>query len=125
MRHFGSIRYVHKKQGKLDPRAMKVVFLGYPKGIKGYRLWSLDEKKVVISRDVVFNEKIFYKTNLQVPKQFHRTDNFQFEVENISQDKVSGGNCDDLQGANLENDQLRTDEELKVGLRTLNKLILS
>ena len=64
------------------------------------------------SRDVVFNEKIFYKTNLQVPKKFHKTNNFQFEVENANQDKVSGGNCGDLQGANLENDQLRADKEI-------------
>ncbi|CAA0806744.1 Unknown protein [Striga hermonthica] len=37
---------------------MKCVFLGYPDGVKGYRLWfrSVPGFKVVISRDVVFNE---------------------------------------------------------------------
>ncbi|CAA0842075.1 cysteine-rich RLK (RECEPTOR-like protein kinase) 8 [Striga hermonthica] len=37
---------------------MKCVFLGYPDGVKGYRLWlrSVPDFKVVISRDVVFNE---------------------------------------------------------------------
>ena len=98
---------------------MKAVFLGYPKGIKGYRLWSLDEKKVVINRDVVFNENMFYRTKLQVQEKprnkLHRIGNFQFEVENASKDEVSDGNCDDLQGANLENDQLRTDEEIANG----------
>ncbi|CAA0816138.1 Unknown protein [Striga hermonthica] len=37
---------------------MKCVFLGYSDGVKGYRLWlrSVPGFKVVISRDVVFNE---------------------------------------------------------------------
>ena len=66
LKPFGCIGYVHIKQGKLEPRAMKAVFLGYPKGVKGYRLWLIDERKVVISRDVTFNEKLFFETNLQV-----------------------------------------------------------
>lgn len=37
---------------------MKCVFLGYPEGVKGYKLWCIDMKppKAIISRDVVFNE---------------------------------------------------------------------
>ena len=35
LKPFGCIGYVHRKQGKLDPRALKAVFIGYPKGVKG------------------------------------------------------------------------------------------
>lgn len=27
------------QQGKLEPRALKSVYLGYPKGVKGYKIW--------------------------------------------------------------------------------------
>ena len=31
--------------------------MGYGDGVKGYRIWSLDKKKVIPSRDVVFDEE--------------------------------------------------------------------
>lgn len=34
----------------------KDVFSGYPKGVKGFKLWSLNFKKTIISRDVIFDE---------------------------------------------------------------------
>jgi len=36
---------------------MKAIFLGYAKGVKGYRLWCLEDSKFVISRDATFDEK--------------------------------------------------------------------
>ena len=64
LRRFGSIAYVHQDQGKLKPRALKGVFLGYPQGVKGYKVWLLDEEKCVISRNVVFDEDSVYKSLL-------------------------------------------------------------
>ena len=61
LRRFGCIAYVHHDQGKLKPRALKGVFLGYPTGTKGYKIWLLDEEKCVISRNVIFQEEVVYK----------------------------------------------------------------
>nr|GEU83997.1 retrovirus-related Pol polyprotein from transposon TNT 1-94 [Tanacetum cinerariifolium] len=54
--------------GKLKPKAIKCIFMGYHDGAKGYRLWRLDDvkPKIVIGRDVVFNESLMYKNTLMV-----------------------------------------------------------
>ncbi|XP_074278171.1 uncharacterized protein LOC141601767 [Silene latifolia] len=53
---FGSTAYYHVSEGKLEPRAKKGVFMGYGDGVKGYRIWSPSEGRVILSRNVVFDE---------------------------------------------------------------------
>ena len=48
--------YAHVDNGKLELRSIKCIFLGYKAGVKGYKLWCPENRKVVISRDVVFDE---------------------------------------------------------------------
>ena len=63
LRIFGCAAYAHHREGKLDPRSIRCVLVGYQQqqGTKGYRLWDRDSKgiKIIISRDVVFDEKNF------------------------------------------------------------------
>lgn len=33
------------------------MFIGYPNKVKGYKIWCIERKKCVISRDVIYNEK--------------------------------------------------------------------
>ncbi|GJQ91342.1 retrotransposon protein, putative, ty1-copia subclass [Tanacetum coccineum] len=61
---FGCVAMPHNKQGKLEPRAIKCVLLGYPEGVKGYRLDN-ESPKIVTSRNVVFNESVMYKDMLK------------------------------------------------------------
>ena len=35
---------------------MKCIFFGYKSSVKGYKLWCPETKKLVISRDVIFDE---------------------------------------------------------------------
>ena len=53
---FGSTAYYHVKESKLDPRAKKAIFMGNTSGVKGYRIWCPETKKVIFSRDVTFDE---------------------------------------------------------------------
>jgi transposase InsO family protein len=49
LRAFGCTVYYHVNEGKLEPRAKKVVFIGYGDSVKGYRIWSPSEKRVILT----------------------------------------------------------------------------
>ena len=49
LRIFGCHAYFHVSESKLDPRAKKAVFLGFKEGVKGFRLWCGESKKIVLS----------------------------------------------------------------------------
>jgi hypothetical protein len=43
-----------EKRIKLESKSMPCVFLGYYKGTKAYRLMSIETKRIIKSRDVIF-----------------------------------------------------------------------
>lgn len=59
LRIFGSICYNHipiEKRTKLDAKTTKCIFLGYASP-NTYRLWDVEANKLVIGRNVTFNEE--------------------------------------------------------------------
>ncbi|CAM8999126.1 unnamed protein product [Rhodiola kirilowii] len=66
LRPFGCTAYAKVSDGKLELRAIKSVMLGYPSGVKGYKLLVVQPGgyKVIKSRSVTFNEKAFHYKNL-------------------------------------------------------------
>lgn len=58
-RVWGCIGYVHvpdQKRGKLDDKSIACVLFGVSEETKGYRLYDPKTRKVIVSRDVVFEE---------------------------------------------------------------------
>nr|GEY85095.1 retrovirus-related Pol polyprotein from transposon TNT 1-94 [Tanacetum cinerariifolium] len=91
LRVFGCHVYVHVNEGKLLPRAVKCIFLGYCSGVKGYHGWCPNSKyrKIIHSTNVTFNEDVIINSGKDfVPP--HNVDNnhteckvkFEFDVEN-------------------------------------------
>ena len=59
-RPFGCPAYVHipkAKRTKLAPKLKKCIMLGYEPGTKAYRLWDPKARLVIVSRDVIFDER--------------------------------------------------------------------
>ncbi|KAL6322655.1 hypothetical protein AAG906_015341 [Vitis piasezkii] len=44
---FGCPAYAHVDNGKLEARSIKCVFISYKSGVKGYKLWCPETKKVI------------------------------------------------------------------------------
>ncbi|KAI5347962.1 hypothetical protein L3X38_000849 [Prunus dulcis] len=64
----GSLCYAHipsQQRQKLDLTSKRCIFLGYGSCEKGYRLYSLETGKIIVSRDVVFNEDAYWDWNTQ------------------------------------------------------------
>ena len=61
-RVIGSLCYAHtlgKGGDKFASRSRRCVFVSYPHGKKGWKLYDLDTKDYFVSRDVVFHEGVF------------------------------------------------------------------
>lgn len=62
---FGCLAYGRIKQGKLDARAIKRVFISYPDSVKDYKISSVEGHECLITRDVQFNKAIMInKSNI-------------------------------------------------------------
>ena len=66
-RVFGCVVYVHQDAGKLDPRGLRCVFIGYSGMQKGYRCYHPPSRKFFVSANVIFNESEYYYTSAVQP----------------------------------------------------------
>lgn len=55
-----ALMHIPKSQRrKLDPCATNLILVGYEAGSKAYWLWDPNSRKILVSRDVTFNESYF------------------------------------------------------------------
>ncbi|KAG8502376.1 hypothetical protein CXB51_000462 [Gossypium anomalum] len=81
---FGCPAYAHVDNGKLEPRSIKCVFLGYKAGVKGYKLWCPENRKVVISRDYSI-AKNKTRREIKPPKKYAEADLVAYAL-NVAED---------------------------------------
>lgn len=57
LRLFGCLAYAHVNQDKLNPRALRCIFIGYLDGVKWYKVWNLEPSgpRFFNSRDISFD----------------------------------------------------------------------
>ncbi|GJT32634.1 retrovirus-related pol polyprotein from transposon TNT 1-94 [Tanacetum coccineum] len=61
------------KRSKLDAKARKGIIVGYATASKGYRIYDLTNSKIVISRDVSFDEGAYLDWNVDEVKRHEDT----------------------------------------------------
>ena len=70
-RVFGSQCYVHvpdDQRQKLDAKSYKGIFVGYPEGTKGYKVYNISTGKFTKTRQVIFDENKFHNFETSPPK---------------------------------------------------------
>jgi hypothetical protein len=90
LKAFGCDAYVHvlkENMSKLDKKDEKFIFISYKDGLKGYKLWNLETKKVVYSRDVVFREIKYVFKQEALPK-VEEPKKFEFELKDNESDST-------------------------------------
>ncbi|KAL0328141.1 UNVERIFIED_CONTAM: Retrovirus-related Pol polyprotein from transposon TNT 1-94 [Sesamum calycinum] len=94
LRIFCCSAYVHipsDERSKLNPKSKQCIFLRYKKGFKDYKFWDSVVRKMVISRDAVFNEQsILQQHQDKMPKIGFNSNTLQMESE---PHPVATGDC--------------------------------
>ena len=70
LRVFGCTAFAHipdEKRRKLDPKSVKGIFVGYPTGSKGYKIFIPESRKMIRSRDVKFLENTITSSSKVTP----------------------------------------------------------
>lgn len=77
-----------QKRSKFDKKSKEHVMVGYAPN--GYRLWNQAERKIVVSRDVKFDENVFPMSDVR------QTDDQTDEFVSINLNEASGGISNDV-----------------------------
>jgi len=59
---FGCLAYAHnrpKEKDKFGARSRRCIFMGYPLGKKGWKLYDLETRKIFVSRDAFIMNTYF------------------------------------------------------------------
>lgn len=119
MRVFGCLVYfwsIETRGDKFEVRGRPGIFLGYPQGIKGYKIFDIEGKKMVVSRDVKFHEGTFtFPAQPQVENDqdvFTSLETQEFTnlgSESVTMSNEEGGNGIILGPDNFENNEASPD----------------
>ena len=69
----------------MDNKSERCIFIGYKDGLKGYKIWNPETRKVVYSRDVVFKEVKDIVKHEVLPKEPKK---MEFELKEDESDSI-------------------------------------
>ena len=85
---FCCVFYVHidyDAHSKLDAKSKICFFIGYGDEKFGYRFWDEQNRKIIRSRNVIFNEQVMYKDRATVVPDVTEIDQNKSEFVNLDE----------------------------------------
>jgi hypothetical protein len=85
---FGCLAFAHipdSQRTKLDDKSIKCIHLGVSEESKAYKLYDPEKKKIIISRDVVFEEKKGWNLSNSDTKQVSDDDDSAVDIEETNE----------------------------------------
>ena len=70
----------------MDNKSERCIFIGYKDGLKGYKLWNPETRKVVYNQDVVFREVKDVVKHEIIPKEPKK---IEFELKEDESDSTT------------------------------------
>ncbi|XP_075096392.1 uncharacterized protein LOC142174489 [Nicotiana tabacum] len=106
---------ITRQHDKLLPKAVTTVHMGYSTSQKGYRLYSLKDKKFFVSRDVTFREDVFPFLMLKegkVPPLFFEANGYHATEQYAAPQQHNS--IQEMQTPNHELDQLHVEHDATI-----------
>lgn len=121
VRVFGSICYNHvpkDKRSKLEPKAIKCIMLGYGLTPSTYRLWDMENDKLIIGRNVTFNEKsLIGQENYQSASGIELDESDEEDENNFKETIANNQNESFANNERTEIDETSIEEQDPINLR--------
>jgi hypothetical protein len=102
IRIFGCLTYSHvpsEKRTKLDPTTQQGILVGYSEVSKAYRIYIPSQRKVVVSRDVRFEEGRAFRRSLESRDSIEEVPETQIDVSEGAQPQVSSAPVSGVTGS--------------------------
>ncbi|RVX07481.1 Retrovirus-related Pol polyprotein from transposon TNT 1-94 [Vitis vinifera] len=107
---FSCVSYVHidsDARSKLDAKSKICFFIGYGDEKFRYRFWDEQNKKIIRSRNMIFNEQVMYKDRSTVVSDVTEIDQKKFKFVNLDElieSTVQKGGEEDKENVNSQVD---------------------
>jgi transposase InsO family protein len=76
--------FVHPKQrsNKLSPHSVTGYFVGFQQGVKGWKFYIPEKKRIIVSRHAVFHENESIQDGIPKDNEILNENNFEFTIDN-------------------------------------------
>ena len=122
---FGYVSYVYidsDARSKFDAKSKIYFFIGYGDEKFGYRFWDGQNRKIIRSRNVIFNEHVMYKDRSTVVSDITEIDQKKSEFVNLdelTESTVQKRGEEDKENVNSQVDQSTPVAEVHRSFRTI------
>ena len=104
---FGCVSYVHidsNAHSKLDAKSKIYFFIGYGDEKFSYRIWDEQDRKIIKSRNVIFNEQVMYKDRSTVVSEIDQKKSEFVNLDELTETTVQKRGEEDKENVNSQVD---------------------